>query len=100
MSANPPAANAPVSAERIASTAQRAAKHANVFQPTSGLRECGPGTYSFSELADAIDTAFARWDSAHLHQFVCGDREPHDHRTRVPVTSHHSSHRGRPQPPG
>jgi hypothetical protein len=30
-------------------------------------------THSFSQLAEAIDTAFARWDRAHLYQFVLGD---------------------------
>jgi hypothetical protein len=32
----------------------------------------GP-SHSFAEFADAIDTAFARWDHSHLHSFELGD---------------------------
>ena len=30
-------------------------------------------SHRFSQLADAIDTAFARWDRAHMSQFVLAD---------------------------
>lgn len=54
---------------------------------TAAHRLCSPGDYwprpgrifaaarshSFRELAEAIDTAFARWDRAHLYQFVLAD---------------------------
>lgn len=32
----------------------------------------GPG-HSFAQLAEAIDTAFARWDLSHLHEFELPD---------------------------
>ncbi|MGH9032769.1 MAG: IS1096 element passenger TnpR family protein [Acidimicrobiia bacterium] len=31
------------------------------------------GDHTFGDLADAIDTAFARWDRGHLHEFTLAD---------------------------
>jgi hypothetical protein len=43
------------------------------FWPRPGRDIAVASTHLFGQLADAIDTAFARWDRAHLHQFVMTD---------------------------
>ena len=47
--------------------------HGVDLKPTPGrVFIVGPG-HSFGDLAKAIDTAFARWDLAHLHGFELAD---------------------------
>ncbi len=41
--------------------------------PRPGRIFAAAGAHRFSQLADAIDTAFARWDRAHLWQFELAD---------------------------
>lgn len=43
------------------------------YWPRPGRVFAAARPHSFGEFADAIDTAFARWDRAHLYQFVLGD---------------------------
>ena len=43
------------------------------YWPRPGRIFAAARSHRFSELADAIDTAFARWDRAHLHEFVLAD---------------------------
>jgi Plasmid pRiA4b ORF-3-like protein len=43
------------------------------YSPRPGRIFAAARSHSFRELADAIDTAFARWDRAHLYQFVLAD---------------------------
>jgi Plasmid pRiA4b ORF-3-like protein len=43
------------------------------YWPRPGRIFAAARSHSFRELADAIDTAFARWDRAHLYQFVFAD---------------------------
>ena len=39
------------------------------FWPRPGRTFAAGGAHTFADLADAIDTAFARWDLAHLREF-------------------------------
>jgi hypothetical protein len=41
--------------------------------PRPGREFAAARSHSFAQLADAINTAFARWDRAHLYQFVTAD---------------------------
>ena len=41
--------------------------------PRPGRIFAAARSHTFGQLADAIDTAFARWDRAHLHQFTLPD---------------------------
>jgi hypothetical protein len=41
--------------------------------PRPGRVFAASRSHHFSQLAEAIDTAFARWDRAHLHQFELAD---------------------------
>jgi hypothetical protein len=43
------------------------------YWPWPGRVFAASRTHSFGQLADAIDTAFARWDLAHLHMFTLAD---------------------------
>jgi hypothetical protein len=43
------------------------------YWPRPGRIFAAARSHRFSQLADAIDTAFARWDRAHLYQFVLVD---------------------------
>jgi hypothetical protein len=43
------------------------------YWPRPGRIFAAARSHRFSQLADAIDTAFARWDRAHLYQFVFAD---------------------------
>jgi len=43
------------------------------YWPRPGRIFAAARSHRFSQLADAIDTAFARWDRAHLYQFVLAD---------------------------
>lgn len=43
------------------------------YWPRPGRIFAAARSHSFRELAEAIDTAFARWDRAHLYQFVLAD---------------------------
>lgn len=43
------------------------------YWPRPGRVFAASRAHRFSQLADAIDTAFARWDRAHLYQFELGD---------------------------
>ena len=43
------------------------------FWPRPGRDFATQRTHRFSHMANAIDTAFARWDRSHLHQFVLAD---------------------------
>jgi hypothetical protein len=43
------------------------------YWPRPGRVFAAARSHSFGQFADAIDTAFARWDRAHLYQFVLGD---------------------------
>ncbi len=43
------------------------------FWPRPGRVFAAAGAHTFADLATAIDTAFARWDHAHLHVFELGD---------------------------
>jgi hypothetical protein len=43
------------------------------YWPRPGRILAAANSHSFSALAAAIDTAFARWDRAHLYQFVLAD---------------------------
>ena len=44
-----------------------------VFWPRAGRDFAAQRTHRFAHLANAIDSAFARWDRSHLHQFVLAD---------------------------
>jgi hypothetical protein len=41
--------------------------------PRPGRIFAAARTHTFEQLADAIDTAFARWDLAHMHMFTLAD---------------------------
>jgi len=41
--------------------------------PRPGREFAAARSHSFAQLADAISAAFARWDRAHLYQFVTAD---------------------------
>ncbi len=43
------------------------------YDPPPGRVFAVPPSASFDDLAQAIDTAFGRWDLAHLHQFTLAD---------------------------
>ena len=43
------------------------------YWPRPGRVFAAARSHGFSQFADAIDTAFARWDRAHLYQFVLSD---------------------------
>jgi hypothetical protein len=43
------------------------------FWPRPGRIFAAARSHSFRQLGEAIDTAFARWDRAHLQQFVLAD---------------------------
>jgi len=43
------------------------------FWPRPGRTFAAATSHSFSQLAEAIDTGFARWDRSHLYQFVLVD---------------------------
>ena len=43
------------------------------YWPRPGRIFAAARSHSFRELAEAIATAFARWDRAHLYQFVLAD---------------------------
>lgn len=43
------------------------------FWPRPGRIFAAAPTFVFADLADAIDTAFARWDRSHLHEFRLAD---------------------------
>lgn len=43
------------------------------FWPRPGRIFAAAGSHRFSQLAEAINTSFARWDRAHLHRFVLAD---------------------------
>ena len=43
------------------------------FWPRPGRVFAAARSHRFSELADAIDTAFARWDRSHLYKFELAD---------------------------
>lgn len=45
------------------------------FWPRPGRIFLASPNHTFAQLADAIDTAFGRWDRAHLHQFFLDDRQ-------------------------
>jgi hypothetical protein len=42
--------------------------------PRPGRILAAARTHSFAQLAEAIDTAFGRWDLAHLHMFTLADQ--------------------------
>lgn len=43
------------------------------YWPRPGRVFAASRAHRFSQLADAIDTAFARWDRSHLYKFELGD---------------------------
>ena len=43
------------------------------FWPRPGRVFAAARSHTFAQLADAVDTAFARWDRSHLHLFTLGD---------------------------
>jgi Plasmid pRiA4b ORF-3-like protein len=43
------------------------------FWPRPGRVLAAARTHTFSDLATAIDDAFARWDRSHLHEFLLAD---------------------------
>ena len=43
------------------------------FWPRPGRVFAAAKSHTFAELAEAIDDAFARWDTSHLHEFVLAD---------------------------
>lgn len=47
--------------------------HGRIFWPRPGRVFAAARSHTFGQLADAIDTAFARWDRAHLSQFQFAD---------------------------
>lgn len=46
---------------------------AKTFWPRPGRVFAAAPSHTFADLADAIDTAFARWDRAHLNEFRLAD---------------------------
>lgn len=44
------------------------------YWPPPGRIFAAARSHSFRQFANAIDTAFARWDRAHLHMFTLADR--------------------------
>jgi hypothetical protein len=46
---------------------------ADSFWPRPGRVFAAAPSHTFADLADAIDTAFARWDRAHLNEFRLAD---------------------------
>jgi hypothetical protein len=46
---------------------------ADRFWPRPGRVLAAAPSHTFADLADAIDTAFARWDRAHLNEFRLAD---------------------------
>ena len=46
---------------------------ADRFWPRPGRVFAAAPSHTFAEMADAIDTAFARWDRAHLNEFRLAD---------------------------
>ncbi len=47
--------------------------HGERYWPRPGRIFAAARSHTFSQLADSIDTAFARWDRAHLHKFDLAD---------------------------
>jgi hypothetical protein len=47
--------------------------HGERYWPRPGRIFAASRAHSFAQLADAIDTAFARWDRSHLHEFTLAD---------------------------
>jgi len=47
--------------------------HGRIFWPRPGRIFAAARSHTFGQLADAIDTAFARWDRAHLSQLQFAD---------------------------
>jgi len=47
--------------------------HGECYWPRPGRVFAASPAHRFSQLADAIDTAFARWDRSHLYKFDLGD---------------------------
>lgn len=47
--------------------------HVHNFWPRSCRLFVARRSHTFRQLADAINTAFSRWDLAHLHMFTLGD---------------------------
>jgi hypothetical protein len=47
--------------------------HGEDYWPRPGRIFAAARSHKFSQLADAIDTAFARWDRSHLYKFDLGD---------------------------
>jgi Plasmid pRiA4b ORF-3-like protein len=47
--------------------------HGEELWPRPGRIFAAARSHKFSQLADAIDTAFARWDRSHLYKFELGD---------------------------
>lgn len=43
------------------------------YWPRPGRRFAASRAHTFQQLAESIDTAFARWDPAHLHSFKFAD---------------------------
>lgn len=52
------------------------AGHGDRLWPRPGRISAAARSHTFRQLATAIDTAFARWDRAHLHQFTLADQTP------------------------
>jgi hypothetical protein len=47
--------------------------HGRRYWPRPGRLLAAARSHTFADLSDAIDTAFARWDRAHLHEFHLAD---------------------------
>jgi len=47
--------------------------HGQTFWPRPGRMIAASRAHTFQQLAESIDTAFARWDPAHLHSFKFAD---------------------------
>lgn len=48
--------------------------HAQRLSPAPGRVLLCHAEHTLADLAEAVDTAFARWDLGHLHEFTVGDR--------------------------
>jgi len=57
----------------LAITVELVEGRAERFWPRPGRIFAASRAHSFAQLADAIDTAFARWDRSHLHEFTLAD---------------------------
>ena len=47
--------------------------HGEDYWPRPGRIFAAARSHKFSQLADAMDTAFARWDRSHLYKFEMAD---------------------------